>query len=292
MLGAAGATVYCTARSSRDAKPSKTRPETIEETAALVNANGGKGIAIRVDHTNEDEVKALVGRIKRDEGRLDILINNTNADALYEWKPFWQMSLDRGRKILETAIHSHIVNAHFAVPLMIESGGGLIVETTDGEGFNYRGHLYYDLTKTNAIRLAMAFAMELRKKNIAAVAITPGFIRSEVVLESLKVKEENWRDAIPGRPEFAESETPFFIGRGIAALAADPNIMQKSGRVFSSIELAREYGHTDVDERMPDVWGFFRQHMPQFASKKIDETFYSYVHMDLAAFQDELGKNQ
>lgn len=290
MLGAAGATVYCTARSSGGSLTDPKRPETIEETASLVTEHGGRGIAIRVDHTRESEVEALIDRIRREQGRLDVLVNNTNADALYEWKPFWEMSLEKGRTIVETAIHAHIVNAHFAVPLMLESGGGAIFELTDGDGFNYRGHLYYDLTKTTAIRLAIAFSYELRKRNIASMAVTPGFLRSEAVLDSLGVREENWRDAIPGRPEFAESETPYFVGRGIAAVAADPEVMKKSGRVFNSVELARQYGHTDVDGRLPDVWGYFAQHMPQFSSRKIDETFYSYVHVDIDAWEEELGK--
>ena len=279
MLGRAGATVYCTARSARAP----------EETAELVTKNGGKGIAVAVDHTKEREVEALFDRVRREQGRLDVLINNTNADALYEWKPFWQMSLEKGRTIVETAIHAHIANAHFAVPLMLERGSGLIVEITDGDGVYYRGHLYYDLTKNNAIRLAIAFSYELRKKNIAAMAITPGFLRSEAVLENLGVREENWRDGIAKRPEFAESETPFFIGKGIAAIAADPNVMKKSGRVFNSHELAVEYGFRDVDGRLPDVWGYFRKHMPQFAFRKVDDTYFSYVDINFDAFQQELG---
>lgn len=269
MLGASGATVYCTARSA----------EALEETAALVTKNGGRGIAVRVDHTNEGEVEALFERIRAEQGRLDVLINNMNADALFEWKPFWRMSLEKGRKIVETAIHAHIVNAHFAVPLLLESRQGLIIEITDGDGVYYRGHLYYDLTKNNAIRLAIAFSHELRKKKIAALAITPGFLRSEAVLEHLGVREENWRDGIEKRPEFAESETPFFIGKGIAAVAADPDVMKKTGRVFNSHELAVEYGFKDVDGRTPDVWGYFREHMPQYAFKKLDDGYFSYVEL-------------
>jgi NAD(P)-dependent dehydrogenase (short-subunit alcohol dehydrogenase family) len=290
-LGAAGATVYCTARSTNLGLTDARRPETIEETAAMVTAAGGRGVAVRVDHTEEREVADLFARVRRDSKRLDILINNTNADALFEWTvPFWEMSLEKGRKILETAIHAHIANAHFAVPLMLESGRGLIIEMTDGDGLNYRGHLYYDLTKTNAIRLAMIMGAELRKKRIAALAITPGFLRSEAVLDHLGVTEENWRDGIAKRAEFVESETPFFVGRGIAALAADESVMKKSGRVFNSHELAVEYGITDVDGRLPDIWRYFRENMPQFSPRKLDDAFYSYVEIDLDAMQEEFAK--
>ena len=275
MLGAAGATVYCTARSTRGHLTDPKRPETIDETAEMVTAQGGRGIALAVDHTVPEQVEKLFDRVKREHKRLDILINNINADALYEWKPFFKISLEKGLIILKSAIWSHIVNAHFAVPLM---KGGLIVEITDGDGFYYRGNIYYDLTKTNAIRLAMAMAYELRKQKIAAVAVTPGFIRSEAVLDSLGVTEANWRDAIGKRPEFVESETPFLVGRGIAALAADPKLMKKSGRVFNSLELAREYGLTDVDGRLPDIWSYLNK--SKFRFKKIDSGFYSYFDLD------------
>ena len=220
MLGEAGATVYCTARSTRGNLVTKKRPETIDETAELVTARGGVGIAVRVDHTKPNEVEKLFDRIKREQGRLDILVNNVNGDALYQWKRAWDISLDVGLEILKAAIYSHIVNVHYAVPLMLENKKGLIVEITDGDGFYYRGNLYYDLTKTTAIRLAMDFATELRKKNVACLAITPGFLRSEAVLETLHVQESNWRDAIKRRPEFAESETPNYVGRAIAALVS------------------------------------------------------------------------
>lgn len=291
MLAEAGATVYCTARSTRGHLPDRKRPETIDDTAEMIRARGGKAVAIAVDHTDAKQVEALVARIRREQGRLDILINNVNADALYEFKPFWKVSLEKGLTILKTAIHAHLINGHYAVPLILEGKSGLIVEMTDGDGFYYRGNVYYDLTKTNAIRLATIMAHDLRKKKVAAVAVTPGFLRSEVVLETLGVREENWRDAIPGRPEFAESESPFFVGRAIAALAADPGVMRKSGRVFNSVELAREYGFTDVDGRQPDVWTFIFETMPQFRFKKIDETFYSYVvAADTDAMEKELKK--
>lgn len=276
MLGEAGATVYCTARSARGNLVTEKRPETIDETAEMVTSHGGVGIAVRVDHTVPEEVEKLINRVKREQGRLDVLVNNVNGDAMYQWKRSWEISLDTGLAILKAAIYSHIVNAHYAIPLMLEKKKGLVVEITDGDGFYYRDNLYYDLTKTTAIRLAMDFAWELRKKNVAVVALTPGFIRSEAVLESLRVTEANWRDAVKRRPEFAESETPFYVGRAIAALAADPKVMKKSGRVFNSAELAREYGFVDLDGRSPKIWEWIAKTKYHF--KKIDEVFYSYFH--------------
>ena len=287
MLGAAGATVYCTARSVRGNLVTKKRPETIDDTAEMVTEHGGVGIAVRVDHTKPDEVEALFDRVKREQGRLDILINNINGDALHSWKSTWTVPLQDGLEILKAAIFAHIANVRFAVPLM---KSGLIVEITDGDGFYYRGNLYYDLTKVNAIRLAMDFALELKKKKIACVAVTPGFLRSEAVLETLHVKEENWRDAVKRRPEFGESETPYFVGRAIAALAADPKIMKKSGRVFNSFELAQEYGFTDIDGRMPRIWEWLAK--SKFRFKKLDDDFYSYFHMNYDHLEKEVKKLQ
>ncbi len=287
MLGEAGATVYCTSRSTRGNLVTKKRPETINETAEMVNARGGVGIAVRVDHTRPEEVEQLFERVKREQGRLDILVNNVNGDTMYQWKSAWNISLDVGLEILKAAVYSHIVNIHYAVPLMKK---GLIVEITDGDGFYYRGNLYYDLTKTTAIRLAMDFATELRKKNIACVAITPGFLRSEAVLETLHVTEANWRDAIKKRPEFAESETPYYVGRAIASLAGDPKVMKKSGRVFNSAELAREYGFVDIDGRSPKIWEWISG--SKFRYKKIDDGFYAYFDMDYEFLAKEVKKLQ
>ncbi len=285
MLGEAGATGYCTARSTRGNLVTRKRPETIDETAEMVTANGGIGIPVRVDHTIPQEVERLFDRVKREQGRLDILVNNINGDAMHQWKHFWNIPLDAGLQILKAAIYSHLVNAYYAVPLMKK---GLIVEITDGDGFYYRGNLYYDLTKINAIRLAMIFATELRKKNIASVSITPGFLRSEAVLETLKVTEANWRDAIKRRPEFAESETPYFVGRAIAALAADPKVMKKSGRVFNSFELAQEYGFVDIDGRLPRIWEWIAD--SKFRYKKLDDNFYSYFDMNYDFLDEEVKK--
>jgi NAD(P)-dependent dehydrogenase (short-subunit alcohol dehydrogenase family) len=287
MLGEAGATVYCTARSTRGHLVTKKRPETIDETAEMVTARGGVGIAVRVDHTNPAEAEKLFDRVKREHGELDILVNNVNGDVLHSWKSSFTVPLTDGLEILKAAIYSHIINVTYAVPLMKR---GLIVEITDGDGFYYRGNLYYDLTKVNAIRLAMDFARELRKKKIACVAVTPGFLRSEAVLETLHVTEENWRDAIKRRPEFAESETPYFVGRAISALAADAKVMKKSGRVFNSFELAQEYGFVDIDGRLPRIWEWISN--SKFRYKKIDDNFYSYFDMNYDFLEKEVRKLQ
>ena len=258
MLGAAGATVYCTGRSVRGCPATAGRPETIEDTAEMVTAAGGRGIAVRTDHTVESEVERLFDRVRAEEDRLDVLVNDVwGGDALTEWgSPFWTLSTARGLALLEQAVHSHIVTSRHGAPLMIERGVGLIVEVTDGDTLGYRGNLFYDLAKNAVIRLAYAMAADLHAHRVTALVITPGFLRSEAVLESCGVTETNWRDAIEKDPYFAESETPCFIGRGVAALAADPHVAQKSGRLLSSWGLAQEYGFTDLDGRRPD-WGSF-----------------------------------
>lgn len=276
-LGAAGATVYCTGRSSRG-YPAATpgRPETIEETAALVTAAGGHGIAIRVDHTIPAEVKKLVARIKRRHKGLDILVNDVwGGDALTEFgKTFWNVNLENGLKLLQQAIHSHIITAHFAVPLMLGCGNGIILEITDGDSFSYRGNLFYDLVKISVIRLAFAMSRELRKQDVVALALTPGFLRSEAVLQHFGVSEQNWRDAWKQEPDFLASESPAFVGRAVAALAADPDVRKKNGRVFSSWALAREYDFTDADGTRPHWGNHARKKYGKF--KSCDEQFYSY----------------
>ncbi len=286
MLGEAGATVYCTGRSVRGQPATEGRPETIEETAEMVTAEGGRGVAVRIDHTVEAEVEDLVRRIEADEGRLDLLVNDVwGGDALTEWgKTFWQLEVDKGLAMLETAIHSHIITSRHAVPLMLETaaaagaGPGVIFEITDGDSFGYRGNLFYDLVKTSVIRLAFAQATELRRKNIAAVAVTPGFLRSEAMLEHFGVGEENWRDGAEKDANFIASETPCFVGRAVAALAADPAVAEKSGRVFSSWDLSDEYGFTDVDGRRPH-WGRHFEETYGQPIKVCDQAFYDdYWH--------------
>jgi NAD(P)-dependent dehydrogenase (short-subunit alcohol dehydrogenase family) len=276
-LGEVGAIVYCTGRSVRGHSATKGRRETIDETAEMVAARGGQGIAIRCDHTRESDVKELIARIQRDRnGQLDILVNDVwGGDALTEWgKKFWELSLDKGLQMLTQAVNSHIITARHAAPLMIKRGTGLIVEITDGDFFGYRGNLFYDLVKISVIRLAMNMAYELRKTNITALAVTPGFLRSEAMLDRMGVKESNWRDATRKHPDFLHSETPLYVGRAVAALAADPKLKQKSGRVFSSWDLSDEYGFTDADGSRPH-WG--RHFTSTYGTyPKFDDTLYSY----------------
>lgn len=261
MLGEAGATVYCTGRSVRGRPATGNRPETIEETAELVTARGGRGIAVRTDHTVEADVIALCEQLKREQGRLDVLVNDVwGGDALTEFSlPFWKLAPDKGRLMLERGIYSHILTSRYAVPLMLEHNRGLIIEITDGDSFGYRGNLFYDLVKMSVIRLAFAMAWELRRHPITALAVTPGFLRSEEMLENFGVTEANWRDGAAKEPHFIASETPFYVGRAVAALAADPNVSKKAGRVFSSWQLAKEYGFKDEDGSQPDWGEYFKK---------------------------------
>ena len=257
-LGEKGATVYCTGRSVRGNLASGAdRPETIDETAERVTAAGGTGIAMRVDHTVEDDVRRLCERVRSDHGQLDVLVNDVwGGDALIEFgKTFWQVNVANGRKLIDQSIWSHILTSHYAVPLMFDRGDrgtGLIIEVTDGDFYGYRGNIFYDLVKSTVIRLAFIQARELHKHDLAAIAITPGFLRSEMMLQRFGVTEANWRDGVKKDPNFIESETPLYVGRAVGALAADPNVKQKSGRVYASWTLAREYGFTDADGRRPD----------------------------------------
>lgn len=300
-LAEGGATVYCTGRSTRTkprGRPAKSRrqgksganawpadfyanrPETIEETAEMVTARGGKGIAAVVDHLERDAVQKLIARIRKEQGRLDILVNDISESAKQEFgKAFWELDIEKGFAMLRNAVHTHILTSHFAAPLLVETakehGPGLIVEIGDGDSYTYRGNLFYDLIKTTVIRLAFAMARELRRKNVAAVALTPGFLRSEVMLEQFGVTEANWRDAVKKDPNYAVSETPLYAGRAVASLAADPDIMKKSGRAFSSWGLSDEYGFTDADGSQPH-WG---RHVEQKYGKimnSCDDGFYKY----------------
>ena len=260
MLGAVGATVYCTGRSVKGHPATAGRPETIEETAEMVTAEGGKGIAVRTDHTVEAEVERLFVRIRDEQHRLDLLVNDIwGGDELTQWgSPFWELDTPQGLRLLERAVHTHIITSRLGAPLMIERNSGLIVEVTDGETMGYRGNLFYDLAKNATIRLGYAMSRDLHRHNITALTVTPGFLRSEAMLDGFGVTEENWRDAIEQDSYFAESETPSFLGMGVAALAADPDIASKHGGLFSSGSLAKEYGFTDLDGRQPDWGRFFR----------------------------------
>ena len=256
-LALAGAITYVTGRSIRGSSSSMQRPETIEETAELIAARGGKAIALRVDHSVPAEVAALVQRIRVEQaGRLDILVNDVwGGDPLAQWGVhFWEHDLEAGLLMQRNAIHSHVITSWHAAPLMVQGGGGLIVEVTDGINERYRGSLFYDLAKASVIRLALAQAEELRPFNVAAIALSPGFLRSEAMLDHFGVTEATWRDAIRKDENFAVSETPHFIGRAVVALASDPEIMSKSGRALATWNLAKEYGFTDLDGTQPD-WG-------------------------------------
>jgi NAD(P)-dependent dehydrogenase (short-subunit alcohol dehydrogenase family) len=258
-LGARGATVYCTGRSTRGSRSAMNRPETIDGTAELVDAAGGWGIAIRVDHTESAQVEALFERIRTEhDGRLDVLVNDIwGGDPLTVWGvPFWEHPLEDGLAAQRLGVWTHLVTAWHAAPLMVERGRGLIVEVTDGDSERYRGSLFYDLAKASVIRAARAMAADLRPRGVVALAVTPGFLRSEAVLDHFGVTAEDWRSAITQDPHFAHSETPRFVGRAVAALAADPNVERWAGGVLSSWGLAEEYGIDDVDGRRPD-WGAY-----------------------------------
>ncbi|MER7463210.1 SDR family oxidoreductase [Streptomyces sp. NPDC097981] len=254
-LGAAGATVYVTGRSSTAGRSRLDRPETIEETAEKITAVGGLGIPVRTDHSRPDEVRVLVDRIAADQdGQLDILVNSVwGGDPLTDWEhPLWEQDLDTGLRLIRQAVETHVITSRFTLPLMVARGSGLVVEVTDGNTARYRGSFFYDLAKSAVIRLAVGQAAELKAHGIAAVAITPGFLRSEAMLDNFGVTEANWRDGASKDPDFACSETPAYLGRAVAALAADPGIMAKTGRALATWGLYKEYGFTDADGTQPD----------------------------------------
>ena len=276
-LGAAGATVYCTGRTTRARRSEMDRPETIEETAELVEAAGGRGIAVPVDHRVPDEVRALVARIAAEEGALDILVNDIWGATRMEWgKTVWESSLDYGLHQLRNAVETHAITSHFALPLLIRKPGGLVVEVTDGtddyNAENYRVSFFYDLAKAAVNRMAFALAHELKPHGAAAVSLTPGWLRSEAMLDAYRVSEANWRDATKIQPHFAISETPRFVGRAVAALAQDPARARWNGQSLSSGQLAKVYGFTDVDGSRPDAWRYVVE--VQDAGKPADVTGY------------------
>ncbi|MDM4720996.1 SDR family oxidoreductase [Micromonospora sp. WMMA1363] len=277
-LGAAGATVYATGRSSRAGRSELDRPETIEETADLVTAAGGTGIAVRVDHLVADEVRALVERIDAEQGRLDVLVNDIwGADPLITWeKPVWEQPLDGGFRTLRLAIDTHIITSHYAFPLLIRQPGGLVVEVGDGttayNDANYRLSVFYDLAKVSVNRLAFSWGHELKPHGGTAVALTPGWLRSEAMLEHFGVTEENWRAGAATDPHFLISETPAFIGRAVAALAADEDRARWNQASVSAGELAQVYGFTDVDGSQPDAYRYFTEVVE--AGKQADVTGY------------------
>jgi NAD(P)-dependent dehydrogenase (short-subunit alcohol dehydrogenase family) len=261
-LGAAGATVYATGRTTRKQQSEYGRPETIEETAALVSAAGGEGIAVQVDHLVAGDVGKLVDRIRAEQGRLDILVNDIwGGEKLFEWnKPVWDHDLENGLRMLRLAIDTHLITAHHALPLLIEKPGGLLVEVTDGtaeyNATHYRLSPFYDLAKVAVNRMGWAHAKDLAPHGATSVSLTPGWLRSEMMLEHYKVTEDNWRDGAKITPHFVISETPRFVGRAVAALAADPDKARWNGQSLSSGGLAKVYGFTDVDGSQPDAWRY------------------------------------
>jgi NAD(P)-dependent dehydrogenase (short-subunit alcohol dehydrogenase family) len=277
-LGAAGATVYLTGRTTRERQSEYARPETIEETAELVAAAGGKGIAVRVDHLVADEVRMLVDRIRAEEGRLDVLVNDMwGGENLKEWnKPVWEHDLQNGLRMLSLGVHTHLITAHHALPLLIERAGGLLVEVTDGtaeyNADHYRINPFYELAKVAVTRMAWAHARDLAPHGATSVAITPGWLRSEMMLDAFGVREENWRDATAKVPHFVISETPRFTGRAVAALAADPDRSRWNGQSLSSGGLAQVYGFTDLDGSRPDAWRYVTE--VQDAGKPANATGY------------------
>jgi NAD(P)-dependent dehydrogenase (short-subunit alcohol dehydrogenase family) len=270
-LGEAGATVYCTGRSVRRSRSPYNRPETIEETADMVTAAGGIGIAVRVDHTVESEVQALFARVQREQQRLDVLVNSIAGEdkSLGAWSSsFWKMNLDTADLALRQSLLSHVITAKHAAALMVPKKRGLIVEVTEGDLLFGGGNIVSSLVKTALKCLATTMAEELRKHKVAAVAITPGFLRSESMLEHFGVTESNWQEGAKKDKNFAASETPLFIGRAVAALAADPEILKRSGEILSSWEVAREFNITDADGRRVDwgeQWQKINREQPEYA---------------------------
>ncbi len=261
-LGAAGATVYITGRTTRKEVSEYNRPETIEETAELVNELGGIGIPVKVDHLIAEQVQALMKRIEDEQGRLDILVNDIwGGENLIEWStPIWKHSLEKGLRMLRLAVDTHLITSHYALPLLIKNEGGLVIEMTDGtkeyNDNNYRVSMFYDLAKTSVIRMAKALSHELSPYQCSAVSLSPGWMRSEIMLEVFGVTEENWRDGIEKDPHFAISETPRFVGRAVAALAMDDNRHILNGQSFSSGELAKKYDFVDLDGSQPDCFRY------------------------------------
>jgi NAD(P)-dependent dehydrogenase (short-subunit alcohol dehydrogenase family) len=276
-LGAAGAIVYCTGRTTSAERSEMDRPETIEETAELVTEAGGQGIAVQVDHLIPDEVKALVARIESEQGKLNILVNDIFGATVMEWnKTVWESSLETGLHLLRTAVDTHIITSHFALPLLIKTPGGLVIEVNDGtaelNAETYRVSFFYDLAKASVSRMGFSLAHELEKYGATAMSVTPGWLRSEAMLDAYKVTGENWMDVAKVSPHFAISESPAFVGRAVAALAQDPDVARWNGKSSSSGDLAKIYGFTDIDGSQPDCWRYLEE--VQKPGKPADVTGY------------------
>ena len=277
-LGAAGATVYVTGRTTRARRSEYDRPETIEDTADLVTTAGGRGVAVPTDHLEPSAVRALVDRIDEEQGRLDILVNDIwGGEHLFAWDtPVWEHDLDKGLRLLRLAVETHAITSHHALPLLLRRPGGLVVEVTDGTAeYNrdtYRVSFFYDLAKSSVLRMAFALGHELGPRGATAVALTPGWLRSEIMLDQFGVREDNWRDALERVPHFAISETPRYVGRAVTALATDPQVARWNGQSLSSGGLAPVYGFTDLDGSRPDAWRYLVE--VQDVGKPADVTGY------------------
>jgi len=274
-LGEAGATVYCTGRSTQAARSEMDRPETIEETAALVDAAGGRGIAVKVDHLVPAEVEALVARIGHEQGALHLLVNDIFGATRIEWgKTVWESDLEFGLHSLRLAIDTHAITSHFAIPLLLKTPGGLVVEINDGteayNGTRYRNSFFYDLSKAAVLRIGFALGHELKSRGATGLSLTPGWLRSEAMLEAFGVREDNWREAVERIPGFAIAESPALVGRAVVALASDPDVARWSGQSLSSGQLARVYGFTDLDGSQPDAW----RHMLDSERGEVDVADY------------------
>jgi len=279
-LADAGAFVYCTGRSAAGHAKGLDRPETIDETVNLIERAGGQAKAVRVDHTVEAEVASLAEHIQSESGQLDVLVNSIwGADSMVGWgQSFWEIDLTAVQKYLDQTLVSHIITNRYFGPMMVNAGRGLIIEMIDGHFAGYRGNILYDLVKGALARLAYGMAMELAQTGITALSLSPGFLRSEAVLEHFGVQEENWRDAIAKDLYFAESESPLLVGRGVVALAADAKVKQKAGLMCFASDLAREYGFTDVDGSVPDFPRLFDAKVQEIASTSpLDEEGRFYV---------------
>jgi NAD(P)-dependent dehydrogenase (short-subunit alcohol dehydrogenase family) len=261
-LGAAGATVYVTGRSTRRQRSEYDRPEAIEDTADLVTAAGGHGIAVPTDHLVPSQVRTLVDQIETEQGRLDILVNDIwGGELLFGWDTtVWEHDLDKGLRLLRLAVETHVITSHHALPLLLRNPGGLVVEMTDGTAdYNqdtYRVSFFYDLAKTAVLRMAFSLSHELGPRGATALALTPGWMRSEIMLDHFGVTEETWRDALTSEPHFCISETPSYVGRAVAALATDPEVSRWNGKSLSSGQVAQVYGFSDLDGSQPDAWRY------------------------------------
>ncbi|MFE7795673.1 SDR family oxidoreductase [Streptomyces sp. NPDC057460] len=277
-LGAAGARVYVTGRTTRERRSEYDRPETIEETAELVTAAGGTGIAVPTDHLVPEQVRALAERIDAEQGRLDVLVNDVwGGERLFAFdKPVWEHDLGNGLRLLRLGVETHAITSHFVLPLLVRRPGGLVVEMTDGtsayNGTHYRNSYFYDLVKNSVLRMAFVLAHELKPHGGTAVALTPGWLRSEMMLDTFGVTEDNWRDALATVPHFCISESPSYVGRAVAALAGDADGARWNGQSLSSGQLAQEYGFTDLDGSRPDCWRYLVE--VDNAGKPADATGY------------------